>query len=159
MSKRILLTQGKVALVDDEDYEWLNQWKWYAIKRGNIFYAARYIGKWPKQRTILMHREILNVPKGAEIDHINCKGLNNRKSNLRICTHQQNTQNQRKPKYKSSKYKGVHWSRIAKKWAATIRHNNKGIHLGYFVNQIEAAKTYNKKAKALFGEFARLNNV
>ena len=92
-----------------------------------------------------------------EIDHINGNGLDYRKCNLRVCTHQQNLQNQRIQKG-VSKFKGVCWHKASQKWMAKIKHNYKTIYLGVFNNEIDAAKSYNKKAKELFGEFARLNN-
>ena len=98
--KHIPLTQGKVAIVDDKDYEYLNQWKWYAHKKGNTYYARRSInyklnGK-KKTRTIQMHNIVLSkTDVSKEIDHKNHNGLDNRLSNLRICTHAQNLANQR----------------------------------------------------------------
>lgn len=160
----IPLTQGKYAIVDAEDYKWLNQWKWHAVHYKNTFYAARTAGKYPHQHQVLMHREILNPPKGRETDHNNHNGLDNRKQNIRICTSQQNHQNQ-KAMIGTSKFKGVSWQqgRIYKgkqykgKWHAQICYNYKGIFLGSFDNEIDAAKAYDKKAKELFGRFAKLN--
>ena len=88
--KEIVLTQGKVALVDDEDHEYLNQFKWCAANNGGTFYAIRkacYDGKWITER---MHRVLFDIPPGKEIDHIDHNGLNNQRSNLRIVTRQQN---------------------------------------------------------------------
>ena len=146
--KHIPLTQGKFAIVDDEDYDYLMQWKWFAHCRHGIWYAK----SGPKG---LMHRLIMNAPAGVEIDHINHIGLDNRKSNLRLCSHTENLQNQRPTKGCSSKYKGVH--RHGKKWEARITHNKKRMHIGYCECEIEAAEIYDKKAKELFGEFACCN--
>lgn len=156
--KTIPLTQGKFAIVDDEDYEWLNQWKWCADKIGKTYYAVRTINHKLGKQMILMHRQILRLTKGDGklTDHRNHNGLNNRKCNLRICTHNQNHQNRRKPRT-LNRYKGVSWHKPSKRWCAHIIHNKKYIHLGYFDNEIKAAKTYDKKAKELFGEFACLN--
>lgn len=155
--KRIPLTQGEYAIVDDEDYEWLRQWKWFAKRDKNTFYAARLTGKWPKQKTIRMHRQILNVPSNFEVDHVNHNGLDNRRCNIRICTSAQNHHNQLPYKNHSSQYKGVYWSKAKKKWHSSIHSNRKRIHIGYCNNEIDAAKAYDAKAKELFGEFALTN--
>lgn len=155
--KEISLTQGKVALVDLEDYEWLNQFKWRTKKDVHTFYAVRQEGAYP-QKFFYMHREILNPPDGYSSDHINGNGLDNRRRNLRICTASQNQHNQKINEQRgSSKYKGVCWHKAVEKFAAYIKANKKLIHLGYFQSEIEAAKAYDAKATELFGEFAKLN--
>lgn len=148
--KRIPLTQGKFALVDDEDYVELNQHKWCAYKQGNTFYAARAVN--------LMHREILGLKRGdgKVTDHIDHDGLNNQRSNIRVCTQQQNMMNKRKRKNNSSKYKGVYFLKT-NKWIAQIHFDNKSIHLGLFDDELEAAQAYDKKAIELFREFAKTN--
>lgn len=162
--KEIQLTKGKFAQVDDEDFEYLNQWKWYAYKMGQTYYAARKDRINKKQRTIKMHRIIMLVSdKFLVIDHINHNGLDNRKQNLRICTQTENLRNSRKHKNCSSKYKGVsiHNQKTLTgstvKWCAFIYINNKQKYLGVFESEIEAAKVYNEMAKIHFGEFAELN--
>lgn len=161
--KHIPLTQGKVAIVDDDKFEWLNQWKWYAYKHiSSGYYAIRQqcVGMKNGKRvgkTIYMHRQILNAQKGQITDHKNRSGLDNRRYNLRLCSAIQNSQN-RKSIGKTSKYKGV--SRyINNKWQVHIKLNNRRINLGYYDNEIDAAKTYNAKARELFGEFAYINNI
>jgi len=104
-----------------------------------------------------MHRFILNAPRHKLVDHIDGNGLNNRKANLRLCNHSQNAWNRRPNSGCHSKYKGVYWNKDKKKWHATISKSYKRIHLGYFDNEIEAARAYDKKAKEFFGEFAYLN--
>jgi len=151
--RRIKLTQGKFALVDDEDFEWLSQWKWYAQKSCNIFYAKTHIYKNDKRTTIGMHSLLLNA---KQIDHKDGNGLNNQKENLRACTHSQNQMNMR-PIGGSSKYKGVCWYKRYKKWRSQIRVNGKKIHLGYFDSEEDAAGAYDDAAKIIFGEFARFN--
>ncbi len=161
--KRIPLTQGKVALVDDEDYDYLMQWKWCAQKCYNVYYAVRHYGHptlknskgWAKQITVRMHQLILHIPQGFEIDHINHDGLDNRRCNLRVCTASENRHNQRPRKDGLSKYKGVYMSRG--KWTASISCANHRRCVGRFVSEIEAATAYDEKARELFGEFAYTN--
>jgi len=143
--KTIELTQGKVALVDDEDFENLNQYKWRAHKVGNVFYAEGNTRRIKLQRTkIRMHREITNAPKGMDVDHIDGDGLNNCRSNLRAITHRQNLQNQHVKK--SSAFPGVCWHKAIGKWQAQIRINGKKKYLGLFNIEAEA---YNAYLKAL----------
>jgi hypothetical protein len=145
--KRIPLTQGKFAIVDDADFEWLNQWKWCALKNRNTFYAIRSEGKCPHQKVILMHRQILNFPKGFETDHINRNGLDNRRQNLRICTTAQNQWNAKR------KAVGAHFHEKHNKWHARIRHNGKKIHLGCYVYKDEAMRAYQEARTKLRGAF------
>jgi hypothetical protein len=159
MSRKIQLTQGKFAIVDDADYEWLNQWKWYACADCNTYYAVRQLYKNGKQIQIRMHREVLGLKYGdlRQCDHRDSNGLNNRRSNLRIATSAQNQHNQRYRRVGTSKFKGVHWNKLRKKWRAKIGINDQQIYLGSFNSEIEAAKTYDKAAKMFFGEFAHTN--
>ena len=156
--KEIPLTQGKVALVDDDDFEWLSQFKWYAVKFGRTFYAVRQAPRVNgKQRTIWMHREVLGLKPGdPRVDHRDGDGLNNQRMNLREATHRQNMMNSR-GRSGSSRFKGVDWDKRAKKWRARISVNGKKKHLGYFIDEEEAARAYDEKAKKIFGEFARVN--
>ena len=155
--RQIELSQGKVSLVDDVDFEWLNQWKWYAWKSGNTFYALRTT---KKGTTFRIHRELLGLRfgDGRQVDHVNGNGLDNRRENLRTCTSAQNQYNQ-KIRQGSSRFKGVRWSKRDKRWYARIRFNGKQIHLGTFVVEVDAAKTYNKAAIKMHGKFAKLNIV
>lgn len=157
--KQIKLTKGQNAIVDDVDFEWLNQWKWYANKGCNTFYAQRKLRINKKCITVIMHREILGLKYGDGkcVDHIDGNGLYNKRSNLRICTNSQNQHNQKVRISGTSQFKGVTWNKGSRKWQSLIRYNGKKIHLGLFSNEIEAAKAYNKKALELFGEFALLN--
>jgi len=155
--RKIKLTQGKVALVDNNMFDCLNKHKWHAYCHHRHWYAIRSIRKANgKQTTQSMHRIIINIPKGLQIDHQNHNGLDNRKSNLRICTNAQNQYNQ-KLRQGSSKYKGVYLDKQREKWKAQIQLNNKQIHIGRFLDEIDAAKAYDKKAIELFGKFACLN--
>jgi hypothetical protein len=152
-AKFIPLTQGKFAIVDAEDYDWLVQYKWHCRKFNNNFYAFRQ----EHNKTISMHRVIINAPKEMLVDHIDCNGLNNRKSNLRLCTYAQNACNRRPKPNSSSKYKGISFHRRDKKWEAQINHNGKSKYLGRYDIEIDAALTYDRKAEQLFGQFAYLN--
>lgn len=165
--KEIPLTQGKVTLVDDEDYEYLIQWKWYALKNKATVYAVRTV-----RRGVLlyMHREIMKPLGNDVVDHINFNGLDNQKHNLRTCTSYQNCLN-RKP-HGASKYLGVSPVVVRSrtvlkngevkiyqyhKFLACITTNGKYRELGKFKSQEEAARTYDKAARIYHGEFANLN--
>ena len=158
--KHIPLTKGKFAIVDDADYKWLNQWKWYARKCQNRYYAARKITVNGKQHTVYMHRFIMNVLPELEVDHKNRNSLDDRRNNLRICQSQQNKWNTNLQKRKkTSKYKGVCFDKQLNKWKAYISLNDEKIHLGYYKNEDEAGLAYNSKAIEFFGEFANLNKI
>ena len=155
--KIIPLTQGKVAIVDDVDFAKLSKHKWYALKMKNNWYAVRTEGK----KMILMHREILGLKfgDGIQSDHRNGNGLDEQRRNLRICTIAENVHNQKPKTGYTSKYKGVYWYKIGKKWRAQITFKYKKIYIGQFDNEIEAAMAYNLVAKKHFKEFAWLNKA
>ena len=154
--QKIKLTQEKYALVDDQDFEYLNRWKWRINSQG---YAVRrvYIGSGMNRisKDIRMHRQIMNEPSGLEIDHIDLNGLNNQRNNLRIATHWQNLANRNIQSNNTSGYKGVSWSKQNKKWWAQIYINSKTISLGFYDDINEAVKVRNKAYKDRYGEFAR----
>jgi len=106
-----------------------------------------------------MHRQIINVPVFLLVDHINGNGLDNRKANLRPATHSQNVRNRPKARYASprSKYKGVTWHKRKRKWNTRIRVKGRTIPLGYFDNELHAAKAYDHAARKYHGDFASLN--
>jgi hypothetical protein len=158
--KEVVLTNGDVALVDDEDYEIVTSYTWRRWGRHNVWYAYT-----TSQPNILMHRLIMGLPDGI-IDHKDKNGLNNQKANLRVCTNAENIRNSRKRKDNTSGYKGVifkcayHKGKkypLKKPWQAYIHFNKKQIHIGYYHTSEEAARAYDKKAKKYFGEFACLN--
>ena len=150
--KEIKLSKGKFAFVDDEDFEYLNQWKWCIDDRN---YAKRAVNINGKQSWIKMHRIIMNAPGKMEVDHVNRNNLDNRKSNLRICTHSQNIANSKKPITNTSGVKGVHWKKNNNKWESYIGYQGKKIYIGLFDDIEKAAIAYKNKAHELFGEFAR----
>ena len=154
--KEIILTQNQVALVDDADYEWLNKGKWYAQRSRQTFYAKRLISTGYKA----MHRVILGLKPGdkRQCDHIDGDGLNNQRSNLRVCTHGQNQHN-RRSYGGTSKYKGVCFERSHRKWGAYIYVNKKNIRLGSFDLESDAARCYDGAALKYFGEFALTNKM
>lgn len=154
MTKMIPLTRGKFALVDDEDFDWLSQWKWH-IHTG---YAARVLPKFlGKRKVIWMHREIAKTPDGMDTDHINLNKLDNRRENLRACSHSENKRNQGPQSNNASGRRGVHFNKWDRKWQARIKANGKNIHLGSFDSADEAALAYDAAARKYFGEFANLN--
>jgi len=157
-TKLIMLTRGKFAIVDDDDFERVNQYNWFANKIGNTYYALRHVTNDGKKSIQLMHHFIMGC-KHEFIDHKNGDGLHNYKSNLRPCTKQQNQMNQRKQLNCSSVYKGVCFDKKYGKWIAYISKDYKRKHIGYFTEEKDAAIAYNDKAKELFGEFAKLNDV
>ena len=151
--KEIELTQGKFALVDDDNYDYLMQWKWCVTSCGNRFYAMRAVKDNGKNIYIYLHRLIMKTPINLFVDHVDHNTLNCQKYNMRNCTRQENSQNRKAWNYGTSIYLGVSFNKERNLFRADIRN----IHLGYFSNEIDAAKTYDLKAKEIYGEFANLN--
>jgi len=155
MSKLIPLTRGYEAIVDDEDFEWLSQFKWC--------YSTGYAVRKKNYKLLMMHREIMQTPLDMDTDHINRNRLDNRRSNLRIVTTSQNLMNRAKMVgHSTSIYKGV--SKLTPRetqrrnpWRACIRIDSRLVHIGLFLDEIEAARAYDAKAREVFGEFAFLN--
>jgi hypothetical protein len=152
--KEIPLTKGKFALVDDSDYPYFIQFKYFY----NGGYAARVLprdGK--KQKQVKMHNEIMNPPPGFQVDHVDGNRLNNQRSNLRNCTQTQNNRNRSMSRNNTSGYRGVCWNCGRGMWQATIRVLEKREFLGYFPVPEDAARVWDKAAIKYRGEFARLN--
>jgi hypothetical protein len=158
--RKIPLTLGQHAMVDPADYERVNKYKWNAYRGYSSYYSKRkiYNRKNGTERTVYMHRYIMDAPKGVVVDHFNHNGLDNRKENLRFATRAENVRYSQKTKNKfSSDYKGVHYIKKVKRWRATITFEGKKIYVGQYRDEISAAKAYDRAAKKYFGEFACLN--
>jgi hypothetical protein len=156
MVKEIPLTRGKIALVDDEDYDELMKYKWFSIKGSTIYHYARRTSSENGQKKVSMHRQIMGFPD-CLIDHINRDGLDNRRCNLRLCSQGENKRNCKKYTSNSSGFRGVSWHKHLHKWQARIQFNYITQRIGYFNNKEQAAKAYDERAKELFGAFAVLN--
>lgn len=141
------------ALVDDDDYEFLKKFRWNVKRKKagakDFYYCTRING----EKIGMAH---LIIPEAIQIDHKNHDTCDNRKINLRSCTHTQNCQNRIK-KIGKSKFKGVYWDKVKSKWKAIIKDKGKGISLGYFKSEKEAALAYDSKAKILWGAFSNTN--
>ena len=150
----IILNNDMISFVDDEDYEELNKYKWFAHKHRNTFYAERASSKKDnpdfKQHIVKMHRLITSCPNNMQIDHVNGNGLDNRKENLRIVTNRENGQNRHE--ITSSKYNGVRWHKASSKWEAQIKFNGKNRYLGVFDNELDAATAYRVACVYLTGK-------
>lgn len=157
--KHIPLTQGQVALVDDEDFEYLNQWKWCVSKRSRSYYAVRKIHRNGVATTLSMHVAIMNPQTGTEIDHRDGNGLNNQRENLRPSTRVENSRNRHHFKTsKTSKYRGVYFDKKNRRWCASISpQTGQYVWLGRHATEEAAALAFDEAAKKYFGEFAALN--
>lgn len=153
--KEIKLHKGETVFVDDEDFEIVNLFRWH-LNGGYARHNERINGKY---YYIFMHHLIKNTPNGMRIDHINRNKFDNRKCNLRFCTHAQNQYNTSHRKQSKSQYKGVSWSQKDKKWTVNISKNGERKHIGLFHQKEAAAQAYNFVAKELFGKFAYLNPI
>jgi len=176
--KTIPLTRGKAALIDDEDYERVNQYKWTAkprTRRGITYGWVARRNQWfgdPNVQTVMksskgdrivngyyknlhLHRFIMNAPEGMVVDHIDGNGLNNQKSNLRICTHSQNAMNSRTRSSNSTGVRGVSFDSQTGKWRATITHKGKMKNLGRYKELEEAIGIRKEAEKEIFGDFAK----
>ena len=147
--RRIPVGDGQFAIVDAADYECLNRHHWH-LWNG---YAARQ----EKGKTIYMHREITQAPKGMVVDHIDHNKLHNCRLNLRVCTRRENILNQGKKSHSASRFKGVEYNRRRHKWYVRIRFHGQRIRVGYFADEVAAARAYDRAAVEFFGEFAYLN--
>ena len=157
---RIPLTGGRVAIIDDADAHLAaHRWRAWHPKHAcpDRWYAVRTRSRTDGDEMVFLHREVLYVPDGMEVDHVDRDGLNCRRDNLRAATHAQNLHNRGRQKNSRSGLKGVHWARRERKWVAQIAVNGRRVFLGYHATAEEAARAYDAMAKDLHGEFAHLN--
>jgi hypothetical protein len=154
-TQEIPLTQGKMAIVDAADYDWLIQWKW----QYHDGYATRSVQVDKKMTQIRMHRLVNNTPAGQHTDHINGDKRDNRRCNLRTATYAENFRNRPPHKGNKSGYKGVSWHKAAKKWYASVTYNKKCYYLGLHKTKEEAARAYNAFCMEKYGDFAYLNDI
>jgi hypothetical protein len=147
--RQIPLGEGFYAYVDAADYEWLSRWAWHL--------HAGYAVRSEKGKRVYMHRQIMQPPKGMVVDHTNGNKADNTRGNLCVCTQQENTHNRSKRNRASSRFRGVNYNRRSRKWHARITFEAERLHLGYFTEEVEAARAYDRKAVELFGQDAKLN--
>ena len=168
MSMEIPLSKGKVAIIDDTDYDEVSKVKWHAVKSRRTYYAEGYLYPDGKKIKVSMHRYLAKPGCFDFVDHENHNGLDNRRSNLRVCTQAQNSINRLSSGV--SQYRGVSPKKVKytskagivseyNYWQASIQVDGKTKHLGYFDNEGDAATCYNNAAKEQYGEWAYLNDV
>ena len=153
--KKIKLTRGQFAIVDDDVYERLRKSRWYAWQHPNT--GKPYAARTEKGKRVHMHRLILNAPTGLHVDHINGDGLDNRRSNLRLVTTAQNNQNRDRYKNNTTGYKGVSQQRGRKKFRAQIYVNGRAVYLGWYETAIEAALAFDRAVRKYHGPYGCTN--
>lgn len=159
--KIIPVSRGLEVLIDDCDFDAVTRNKWCTVRSADKYtwYATRSIKIGDKWKHIKMHRFIMDAPQGVKVDHRDGNGLNNQRSNLRLCTHAQNLMNMRIHNKHGCKGVAYIQSREPRPWLAKIHVNGKLKTIGLFATLIEAASAYNEWAMRYFGEFARLNDI
>jgi hypothetical protein len=157
--RRIYLGDDKWTIVEPADFYRINNFGWFIVGKKTRLYAARnIINETGKIKIVRLHREIMKAPAKLLVDHRNGNSLDNRRDNLRLATLSQNACNVRINKAGcSSRYRGVRWSKVGKRWEAQLGFKRKSIFLGHFDSEEEAARVYDEAAKKYHGEFARLN--
>lgn len=152
----INITQGKVAIVDAEDFEQINQWRWFANRKGKLWYVGRWVTIEGKKYQVYMHRFITNAPKGKVVDHINGNGLDNRRSNLRICTHRENLRNRGATSKNEYGNKCIYWDKSRNQWSVRVNVGGKLAYLGRFKDLAKAILVRDNFLKEFHGEFFRV---
>lgn len=149
MAKKVPLTNGQFAIVDDEDFERVSQYNWHGAENNGSthIYAAT---------KLRMHRLIVDAPPGTMVDHINGDTLDNRRCNLRICTNAQNQQNTQS-RGGSSRYKGVSFNKKYGKWLGAFMFEGRHYYCGYWETEDDAARAVDKKRGEVCGDFASKN--
>jgi HNH endonuclease/AP2 domain len=162
-SVTLLLPKGEWTIIDIDIFAWACEGKWRVFRQGKRCGLAKEkckrVVRYHDGRTSLMHREITNAPKGLVVDHKNHQTVDNRRSNLRVCTVRENNLNCRGQSSTSSRFKGVAWEKRSGKWKVITGKTYEKVYLGAFDCEIEAARTYNKYAKEHYGPMAYLNPV
>ena len=161
-TKKVRVKVGEYidCIVDDDIYEKYGKYSWYAHKgKGEKLYVRWDTTIKGVKTKFILHRVIMDAPKGMLVDHIDGDTMNNLRSNLRICTQVENMRNQKKHINATSQYKGVSLCRATGKWVAQIRIDKKNIHLGTFAYEYQASLAYNNAAKKHFKEFALTNEL
>lgn len=143
--------------VDDDDFDTLSQVRWFADRKANHTYAARYNCQVKPKKWVMMHRLLIQAPDDMQVDHIDGNGLNNKRANLRLVTMAENAQNARLRKDNKCGFRGVHYDTHIRWWRARIGYGGKFFHLGIFHSAEEAAQAYDDAARTFHGEYARLN--
>lgn len=159
MSKRIFVGKSKYlqfefCIVDDEDFEKLNEWRWHSDNKGYIVRRVRRNGR---KSVVYMHREIMQTPESMVTDHINGIRTDNRKSNLRICSDAQNKRNRGPAHNNPTGLKGAYWQEQISRWYSRIQIDGKSIYLGTFDSAELASQAYTKAALEYHKEFAWSN--
>jgi len=157
--RRIKLTRGKYAIVDAEDFERLNKYKWHCTHCGYARCAvSKKFDKGRRQVDVYMHKLVCPAPDGMVVDHINRNGLDNRRANLRPATQKQNVWNRKFiRKAGKTRYNGIRWDKNKEKWQVRLTVNGRRRSFGYYADEIEAAKAYDRVAEKYRGEYAFLN--
>lgn len=158
MKKIKLFNTNKYALVDDEDFLYLNQFTWSMGKMSKtLAYPTK--GNWKRGTWARMHNLLIKPPKGFILDHINRNGLDNRRNNLRVCTRSENQRNRKLQSNNKSGFRGVSWCKRGKVWRSYLKYDKKTHYLGSSRNLRVAARLWNDEARKIFGDFAVLNKI
>ena len=153
--RKIPIGKGIEAIINESDYLLVSPYTWWigSGRNSHTLYACATINGHKTK----MHRLIMNATKGQIVDHINGCGIDNRRQNLRLCSHSQNSANMFRMALGSSRFKGVSWDKVKKRWFAKITVNYKQIALGRYRTEEDAARAYDAAAKTYFGKFANIN--